>query len=77
MLAVAGILVIVAVIIAIEAPSLLRKKLKKELWIFSILLLFGTALSVAQALNIKIPNPLDWITAIYKPLSDMIEKVLK
>ncbi|MBK5443735.1 MULTISPECIES: hypothetical protein [unclassified Peribacillus] len=77
MLAVAGILVIVAVIIAIEAPSLLRKKLKKELWIFSILLLFGTALSIAQALNIKIPNPLDWITAIYKPLSDMIEKVLK
>ncbi|MFB7637976.1 hypothetical protein [Peribacillus butanolivorans] len=77
MLAVAGILVIVAIIIAIDAPSLLRKKLKKELWIFSILLLFGTALSIAQALNIKIPNPLDWITAIYKPLSDMIEKVLK
>ncbi|MFE0507921.1 hypothetical protein ACWF7H_26790 [Peribacillus butanolivorans] len=77
MLAAAGILVIVAIIIAIDAPSLLRKKLKKELWIFSILLLFGTALSIAQALNIKIPNPLDWITAIYKPLSDMIEKVLK
>ena len=77
MLAVAGILVIVAVIIAIDVPSLLRKKLKKELWIFSILLLFGTALSIAQALNIKIPNPLDWITAIYKPLSDMIEKLLK
>ncbi|MGE7764004.1 hypothetical protein [Peribacillus sp. NPDC096540] len=76
-MAVAGILVIVAIIIAIDVPSLLRKKLKKELWIFSILLLFGTALSIAQALNIKIPNPLDLITAIYKPLSDMIEKLLK
>jgi intracellular septation protein A len=74
---VAGILVIVAGIIAIDVPYLLRKKLKKELWIFSIILLFGTALSVAQALNIKVPNPLDWVTAIYKPLSDMIEKVLK
>ncbi|MFE4241182.1 hypothetical protein [Peribacillus butanolivorans] len=77
MLAVTVILVIVAIIIAIDVPSLLRKKLKKELWIFSVLLLFGTALSIAQALNIKIPNPLDWITAIYKPLSDMIEKLLK
>ncbi|MFD4931328.1 hypothetical protein ACFWMS_20820 [Peribacillus butanolivorans] len=77
MLAVTVILVIVAIIIAIDVPSLLRKKLKKELWIFSVLLLFGTALSIAQALNIKIPNPLDGITAIYKPLSDMIEKLLK
>ncbi|MFF2289819.1 hypothetical protein [Peribacillus butanolivorans] len=77
MLAVTVILVIVAMIIAIDVPSLLRKKLKKELWIFSVLLLFGTALSISQALNIKIPNPLDWITAIYKPLSDMIEKLLK
>ncbi|MFF2588118.1 hypothetical protein ACFVSS_09560 [Peribacillus butanolivorans] len=76
-MAVTVILVIVAIIIAIDVPSLLRKKLKKELWIFSVLLLFGTALSISQALNIKIPNPLDWITAIYKPLSDMIEKLLK
>ncbi|MFU2017627.1 hypothetical protein ACM6Q7_21615 [Peribacillus butanolivorans] len=76
-MAVTVILVIVAMIIAIDVPSLLRKKLKKELWIFSVLLLFGTALSISQALNIKIPNPLDWITAIYKPLSDMIEKLLK
>ncbi|MFJ8257522.1 hypothetical protein ACIQ4Z_09520 [Peribacillus asahii] len=76
-MAVAGILLIVVVIIAIDVPPLLRKKFKKELWIFSIFLLFGTALSIAQALNIKIPNPIDWITAIYKPLSDMLEKLLK
>ncbi|MFD4816626.1 hypothetical protein [Peribacillus butanolivorans] len=76
-MAVTVILILVAIIIAIDVPSLLRKKLKKELWIFSVLLLFGTALSISQALNIKIPNPLDWITAIYKPLSDMIEKLLK
>ncbi|OAH58341.1 hypothetical protein AWH48_18370 [Domibacillus aminovorans] len=76
MVAVAGILVIVAVIIAINVPPLLRKKLKKELWIFFIFLLFGTILSIAQAMNIKIPNPLEWITAIFKPLSDMVEKLL-
>ncbi len=76
MVAVAGILVILAVIIAINVPPLLRKKLKKELWIFFIFLLFGTILSIAQAMNIKVPNPLDWITAIYKPFSDMVEKLL-
>lgn len=77
MVTVAVILVFVAVIISIDVPHLLRNNSKKELWIFSILLLFATALSIAQALNLRIPNPLDWITAIYKPLSDVIEKFLK
>lgn len=76
-MAIAGILVITAVIIAIDVPPLLKKKLKKELWIFSILLLIGVSLSIAKALNVKIPNPLDWITAIFQPLSDMVEKVFK
>ncbi|WP_410984939.1 hypothetical protein [Bacillus cereus] len=76
-MAVAGIFVIVAVIIAIDVPFLLKEKLKGELWVFSILLLLGTSLSVAQALNIKIPNPLDWITAIYKPLYYVIEGLLR
>ncbi|UAL50642.1 hypothetical protein LIT32_15590 [Bacillus sp. CMF21] len=77
MVAVAGILVIVGVIIAIDVPSLLRKKEKKELLVFFILLLIGTSLSIAQALHIKIPNPVDWITVIYQPLSDLIETLLK
>ncbi|MFY0758016.1 hypothetical protein AB1K32_03920 [Metabacillus dongyingensis] len=77
MVAVAGILVIVGVIIAIDVPSLLRKKEKKELWVFFILLLIGTSLSIALALHIKIPNPVDWITVIYQPLSDLIESLLK
>ena len=77
MVAVAGILVIVGVIIAIDVPSLLRKKEKKELWVFFVLLLIGTSLSIAQALHIEIPNPVDWITVIYQPLSDLIETLLK
>ncbi|USK32042.1 hypothetical protein LIT25_15555 [Bacillus sp. F19] len=77
MVAVAGILVIVGVIIAIDVPSLLRKKEKKELWVFFILLLIGTSLSIAQALQIKIPNPVDGITVIYQPLSDLIDTLLK
>lgn len=72
MLSVAGILVVVAIIIAIDVPPLVRKKLIKELWVFSILLLLGTVLSISQALHFKIPNPLDLMITVYKPVADMV-----
>ncbi|AOZ92161.1 hypothetical protein [Paenibacillus crassostreae] len=77
MLSIAGILIIVSIIIAIDVPPLVRKKLIKELWVFSILLLFGTILAILQALHIKIPNPLDWMIIVYKPIADMVDIWLK
>jgi len=77
MMPVIGILVAVALIIAIDVPTLLRGKFKKELWIFSILLLFGTAIGIAQALHIGLPNPLDWIIYIYNPVSHLLDSWLK
>ncbi|GGB54020.1 hypothetical protein [Fictibacillus barbaricus] len=74
-MAVVGILIISAVIIAIDVPPLVRKKRKKELAIFSSLLLFGTALSIALARGVQIPNPLDFITWIFKPFSELIVKI--
>jgi len=74
--AVAGILVVVAIIIAIDVPHMLRKRLVKELWIFSFLLLFGTVLCIARALHVWIPNPLMWLTFIYKPFSGMLKYLL-
>ncbi|MDM5225025.1 hypothetical protein QUF73_02265 [Cytobacillus sp. NJ13] len=76
MIAVAGVLIVIAIIIAIDARPLWRKKQKKELWAFSILMIFGTALCMLYALDVKLPNPLDWLTAIYKPLSDMMNNFL-
>ena len=77
MLASIGI-VMVAVLISIkEVPSLWGKGWKKELWVFSILLLLGTGISIAEALDKDIPNPLDWIAFIYKPFSDFILELLK
>ncbi|OAB39234.1 hypothetical protein PMSD_04710 [Paenibacillus macquariensis subsp. defensor] len=77
MLSITGILVIVIVIIAIEVPALWRNKLKNELWVFSLLLLFGTVLGIVQALHIIIPNPLDWVIAVYKPISEIVDVWLK
>ncbi len=72
-----GILVTVALIIAIDVPTLLRGKLKKELWIFSVLLLFGTTIGIAKALHLGLPNPLDWIIYIYNPVSQLLNTWLK
>lgn len=71
-MAIAGFIVVVAVIIAIDAPPLWKRKQKKELWIFSILLLFGTSMGISHYLFHKIPNPMDLIIIVYKPVSDMI-----
>ena len=67
-----SILAVGGIIIAIEVPSLLKQKEKKELWIFSILLLVAIGLSIAQSLRVTLPNPLDWIAYVYKPLSELV-----
>lgn len=77
MWAIAVVLIATALIIIIEVPSLLRKQLRKELWMFSILLLIGTGLSIAQSLQVDIPNPLDLLTIVYKPINDVVKGFLK
>lgn len=72
-----GVLAAAGIIALIEIPSLLKKKLKRELWTFSILLLFGTGLSIALGLQVEIPNPIDWIIAVHKLMSDFIFSLLK
>ncbi|PZX02423.1 hypothetical protein C7437_11115 [Psychrobacillus insolitus] len=67
-----GILLVATVIIIIEVPSLLEKKQKKELIVFSILLIIGVTLSILRAFGINIPNPLDLLTFIFKPMNDLI-----
>jgi hypothetical protein len=74
---VAGIVVTGSVIAYIEVPYLVRKKLFRELLLFSALLSFGVTVSILEALRIQLPNPLDWITAIYKPISDTLFGMLK
>ncbi|BAU26707.1 hypothetical protein DFP93_11853 [Aneurinibacillus soli] len=72
-----GIVLVAGTMVFIEVPALVRKKQKKELWVFFLFLILGTGLSIAQLLRMRIPNPLDWLTSIYKPLSDVIDNVLK
>lgn len=64
------IIAVTAIIAVIEIPILWRNKHKKELWVFSILLLIGSGINVAQSLRVPIPSPLTWLTVLLKPVYD-------
>jgi len=61
-----------AVLAIIEVPALWRRKLKKEVLVFSIFLLLSTYLSIAQTMHARLPNPLMWIAYVYTPISNMV-----
>lgn len=73
--AVTGILAISIIILIIEAPLLVNKP-KKDILVFFILLFFGLFLNIAMGLHKHIPNPLDWITIIFEPVSKSIYNLL-
>ncbi|MCX7571529.1 hypothetical protein OS242_16390 [Tumebacillus sp. DT12] len=61
----------------IEVPSLRKRKRRKELWVFAFFLCVATGLNVLKALDVEIPNLFQPINAVYKPVSDLIEGMLK
>ncbi len=71
-----GIVAASAIVVGIEVPPLLQQKRKKDLWAVSILLVMALCLSIMKVLKVKLPNPLDWLTVIYKPISDIVFKWL-
>ncbi|MGF3102812.1 hypothetical protein [Rossellomorea sp. DUT-2] len=71
-----GIVIIAILIIMAEVPSLLKNKAKRELWVFSVLFVIGVGLSISRGLNVSLPNPLDVLIIVYKPLSDLLTSLL-
>lgn len=60
----------------LELPAMRRNKQYKEIAVFSVLTAASLAAGIALALQVKLPNPLDWIEAAMKPMSDAIYAVL-
>jgi len=67
-------LIAFAVIAWLEVPGLVKKKMWRELVVFSIYLSVGMALSIPQVLGISPPNPGIAIESIYEPLFEMFLK---
>lgn len=72
MIASLGILLVSSLIWLTEGPTLFKKNNKKDSMTFSVLLVFGVGLSVAHVLFKPLPNPMDFISFVYKPLSDAV-----
>ncbi|MCY9661246.1 hypothetical protein P5G65_01200 [Paenibacillus chondroitinus] len=70
------ILLAVAAIVLIEVPRMRRKRLKKELWSFSVLLVLGTALCVSKALGSHLRSPLAYISYVFKPMGELLLKMI-
>lgn len=69
MVGVLGIALVTFIIVLIDGPSLLQKRQKKELWMFSVLLVLALGISLPQCFDVTIPSPIDWIIHLYEPLT--------
>ncbi|MEK5480122.1 hypothetical protein NYE70_24810 [Paenibacillus sp. FSL R5-0407] len=75
MLNITFILVSASLISWLELPRMIREGELREIWGFSVFLLIGIGLSLAQSFITEIPTPLIWITMIVKPFSDLLSAI--
>ncbi|WP_019535343.1 hypothetical protein [Paenibacillus ginsengihumi] len=71
-----GVIASAAIIAAIELPVMLRNRLKKEMVVFTLALLAGTALCGARALRFALPNPLELLVVVYTPVYEWYKSLL-
>jgi len=72
MLAVIGVLAVVALLSLLEFPSLLQQKRKKDAAVFAVFMTIAAAFGVAKSLRMPIPNPLEWIRYAFEPVGKLV-----
>lgn len=72
---VAGLLAAAGICAATEIPSMVGHK--KDLWVFSILLALAIALCIAVTQKVPVPNPLDGIAAIFRPIGKLMIRMFE
>ena len=68
--------VVYAVIIAVEVPNMVRKKLWRELIVYSFIMLLAIIYSFGLLLNWQLPNLLDGLEILFTPVTQYFEKLL-
>lgn len=71
------IVAIFAVVMVFEIPKIAREKKKRDLWVFCMLMFFAFTLAAAKSLRLPIPNPLDLLLVMYKPVSDAVFSLIQ
>ncbi|XID90484.1 hypothetical protein ACF3MZ_18290 [Paenibacillaceae bacterium WGS1546] len=60
-----------------EAATLWKENKKKETAVFVVLMTVAALLFAAQTMNYSLPNPLDGIAAVFRPVSKALYAVFK
>jgi len=74
---ISAVIIFSIVLCTIEVPEMRKEKQIKELWMFSIILGIGILITIMKSLDMKIPNPSDWVAWIYSPLKGLLENLTK
>jgi hypothetical protein len=74
---VAGILLAAVCIFVVDGPRLWLEKMYRELLVFAVLLVAGVALGIAKVLDLPMPNPLEWISYLFKPAGEWMMRMLE
>ncbi|MCV4230731.1 hypothetical protein OHJ21_06065 [Virgibacillus sp. LDC1] len=75
MLNIAIIAVSATILTWLELPRMLREKEYREIWGFTVFMIMGIGISVAQTIMNDIPTPLVLLTIVFKPLSDWLSAI--
>lgn len=69
-------IIVYTAIISIEVPGLIKKKLWRELAVFSFLMLVGMIFGFGVALDLPVPNPISVLEAVFAPLTKYLDGLL-
>ncbi|WP_239615992.1 hypothetical protein [Cohnella mopanensis] len=65
-----------ALVAALELPALFRRKWRKEIFLYFVLLIPGTLLSIFAIRVSRIPSPLNIVIVVYKPVYEWFSYLL-
>jgi hypothetical protein len=77
MLRVLLVIIISVVVFFMELRYLVERKLKREFKVFCVFFILAMFLNVLKVLSINIPNPFDYLTIVYKPITNLILTIFK
>ena len=73
MVKIIGILLVTAVIVMIDVPTMWKNKQKKEMVVYSLLLFIGVTLLILLAVGIKLPSPVNLFSIMEKPFNNLFK----
>jgi uncharacterized membrane protein YwzB len=73
MMKVIMIVIIFFVLAGWDVPKLIRKNQRKDLIVYSLLMVSGVLLSILDAFHVYLPNPSKGLEAIFKPFSSLLK----